>query len=566
MMRLHFLRVALPATLLIACTPRVRTGAGPDNAFDVVIANGRIVDGTGNPWFYGDVGIRGDRIVRIAPAGALARSAAAQRVDARGLVVAPGFIDIQGQSGRALLRGDGRLIGKVTQGVTTEILGEGTTPAPMNDNMLKAMEIDDTATAELALYNGFRGAHGFGNWLDAMGRHGNSVNVGSYLGAATVRVYATGQRQGAATEAEIDTMRAVVRRAMEDGAFGVASALIYPPGAYATTHELIEIARAMSPYYGDYITHMRSEDDSLFEAMDEAFRIGREAGTTVTIYHLKAAERANWGKAAHMVAKIDSARAAGLDVAATMYTYAASGNGLSACFPDWVSEGGKLLDNLRDPATRARVVAEMVATRTCDPVRSEHAVIGFRVDSLKKYEGWRIAQIMKEWNRTAPETVIELTLAERGRLGKINFSMNEDNVSMQLKQPWVVIGSDAGGFNPDSARGLTHPRAYGAFTRFLRKYVREDSVVTLEDAVRRMTSATASRLHLRDRGLLREGMYADVVVFDPKTVADLATFEKPHQLSVGVQHVFVNGVAVVRDGRHTEARPGRVVYGPGRRS
>ena len=560
------LRAAVASVLLAAACAPARTGPVPAGSFDLVIENGRIVDGTGNPWFHGDVGIRGDRITAVVPAGALRTASASQRLDARGLVVAPGFIDIQGQSGRALLRGDGRLVGKVTQGVTTEILGEGTTPAPVNDNMLRLMDIDDTATAELALYNGFRGPHGFAAWLDAIGRHGSSVNVGSYLGAATARVYAAGQRQGAATDAEIDTMRAVVRRAMEDGAFGFASALIYPPGSYATTRELVEMAKAMSPSHGDYITHMRSEDDSLFEAMDEAFQIGREGDVTVTIYHLKAAERANWSKASRMVAKIDSARAAGLDVAATMYTYAASGNGLSACFPDWVAEGGKLLDNLRDPTTRARVVAEMTATRSCDPVRSEHAVIGFRVDSLRKYEGWRIAQIMNEWHMTAPETVIALTLAEHGRLSKINFSMNEDNVSMQLRRPWVVIGSDAGGFDPDSARSLTHPRAYGAFTRFLRKYVREDSVVTLEEAIRRMTSATAARLHLRDRGLLREGMFADVVVFDPSTVADLATFEKPHQLSVGMKYVLVNGAVVVRDGRHTGAKPGRVVYGPGRKS
>jgi dihydroorotase/N-acyl-D-amino-acid deacylase len=557
-------RATFACTLLVlACTP-ARTAPTRVGSYDVIIENRRIVDGTGNPWFYGDVGIRGDRIVSVTPAGALKSATAPQRINAGGLVVAPGFIDIQGQSGRALLRGDGRLVGKVTQGVTTEILGEGTTPAPVNDNILRLMDIDDTATAELALYNGFRGTHGFGAWLDAIGRHGNSVNVGSYLGAATARVYASGQRQGPATDAEVDTMRAVVRHAMEDGAFGFASALIYPPGSYATTRELVEMAKAMAPYHGDYITHMRSEDDSLFEAMDEAFQIGREGGVTVTIYHLKAAERSNWGKAPRMVAKIDSARAAGLDVAATMYTYAASGNGLNACFPDWASEGGKLLDNLRDATTRARVVAEMTATHSCDPVRSEHAVIGFRVDSLKKYEGWRIAQIMDAWRMTAPETVIALTLAERGRLSKINFSMNEDNVSMQLKQPWVVIGSDAGGFDPDSARSLTHPRAYGAFTRFLRKYVREDSVVRLEEAVRRMTSATAARLHLRDRGMVREGMYADIVVFDPNTVADVATFEKPHQLSVGMKYVFVNGVAVVRDGAHTGAKPGRIVYGPGR--
>ena len=265
-----------------------------------------------------------------------------------------------------------------------------------------------------------------------------------------------------------------------------------------------------------------------------------------------------------MVRKIDSARASGLDVAATMYPYAASGNGLSSCFPDWIAEGGKLLPNLRDPATRARLVADMKKSGSCDPSQSSHAVIGFMKPELKKYEGWRIDAIMRDMSLDAPNTVIELVLAENDHLGKINFSMTEENVAMQLKCPWVVIGSDAGGQDPDSATGLTHPRAYGTFARVLGKYVRTDSTLTLEDAVRKMTSATAARLKLRDRGLLREGMFADVVVFDPATIIDVATFDKPHQLSVGVKHVFVNGVAVVSDARHTGATPGRVVYGPGR--
>jgi dihydroorotase/N-acyl-D-amino-acid deacylase len=548
-----------------ACAGRVAPSTIAPGSYDVVIEHGKIVDGTGNVWFYGDLAVSDDRIARIAPIGALKSASAKRRIDAKGLVVAPGFIDIQSHSWDALLWRDGRVIGKVAQGVTTEILGEATTPAPINANMLALLELPDTLPQLIALHKTFAGEHGFGAWLDAMGRHGNSVNVGSYLGAATVRAYAKGQAQGAATPAELDTMRAVVRHAMEDGAFGLSSALIYPPGSYASTLELIESAKAMSPYHGSYITHMRSEDDQLFEAMDEAFRIAREGNVTLDIYHLKASGGPkNWAKAAGMVAKIDSARASGLDVAATMYPYAASGNGLSSCFPDWVAENGKLLPNLRDPAIRARVVAEMTASGSCDPVRSVAiAIMGYKKPELNKYEGWRLDQVMKDMNKSAPEAVIELTLAEEGQLGKINFSMTEENVAMQLKRPWVVIGSDAGGQNPDSAQGLTHPRAYGTFPRVLGKYSRTDGLFPLEEAVRKMTGATAARLKLRDRGLLREGMYADVVVFDPATIIDKATFDKPHQLSVGVKYVLVNGVPVLSEGQHTGAKPGRVVRGPG---
>jgi dihydroorotase/N-acyl-D-amino-acid deacylase len=554
---------ALGVTLLAACARPTSSGPTPVNRYDVVIANGKVVDGTGNAWFYGDVGVTGDRITFVGPAGSLAQADAGKRVDAKGKVVAPGFIDIQSHSWDALLWRDGRVVGKVTQGVTTEILGESTTPAPINDEVAKLLDVPDTLKQVLELHKQFVGPKGFGGWLDAMGRHPNSVNVGSYLGASTVRAYAMGQRTGAPNRGELDAMRRVVRNAMIDGAFGISSALIYPPGSYATTQELIEMAKAMSPYHGAYITHMRSEDDQLFEAMDEAFRIGREGNVSVDIYHLKAAGRSNWSKAPEMVKKIDSARASGLDVAATMYPYAASGNGLDSCFPDWVAENGKLMDNLRDPATRQRLVEDMKKSGTCDPSQSSHAINGFRKPELMKYEGWRIDAIMKDMNKPSYDVVIDLVLAENNGLGKINFSMNEDNVAMQLRKPWVVIGSDAGGQNPDSATSLVHPRSYGTFARVIAKYVRTDSVLTLEDAVRKMTGATAARLKLRDRGLLREGMYADIVVFDEKRMQDVATFEKPHQLSVGVEQVFVNGVAVVENGKHTGATPGRVVRGPG---
>jgi dihydroorotase/N-acyl-D-amino-acid deacylase len=559
-----------PALLLLlgaaGCAPSTQTQSALQRGrYDVVIAGGKVVDGTGNAWFHGDVGVRGDRIAWVGPAGSLAQATASRRIDARGKVVSPGFIDIQSHSWDALLWRDGRVIGKVTQGVTTEILGESTTPAPMNDELFKLFDLPDTLPKVIALHQTFRGPHGFGAWLSAMGSHANSVNVGSYLGATSVRTYAMGQRAGDPTPAELDTMRAVVCNAMADGAFGISSALIYPPGSYATTRELIEMAKAMSPYFGSYITHMRSEDDRLFEAMDEAFRIGREGGVSVDIYHLKAAGRSNWPKAAEMVQRIRAARASGLDVAATMYPYAASGNGLDSCFPDWVAEGGKLMANLRDPRTRARLVAEMTKSGACDPAYSSHAVNGFRRPELKKYEGWLIADIMKDMGKSAADVVIDLVLAENNGLGKINFSMSEENVAMQLRQPWVVIGSDAGGQNPDSAQGLVHPRSYGTFARMIGKYVRTDSVLTLEDAVRKMTGATAARLKLRDRGLLREGMFADIVVFDEKAIADIATFEKPHQLSRGVDQVLVNGIAVVADGKHTGATPGRALRGPGYR-
>ncbi|CAN5581972.1 amidohydrolase family protein [soil metagenome] len=572
MMKGWFGCLALAA--LAACasaTPAPQAGvprAMGAEGYDLVILGGRVVDGTGAAWFHGDLGIRGDRIARIVPSGMLREAPARERIDARNLVVAPGFIDIQGHSRESFLSGDGRVVSKVTQGITTEILGEGWTNAPANERTLAGSgDITDPEVQRLA--RSFIGPRGFDRWLRAMEERGVSPNVGSFVGGATVRAYAKGQAIGPPSPAELDTMRAVIRRAMEDGAFGLATALIYPPGNFATTEELIEIARAMAPYGGVYITHMRSEADQLLEATDEAIRIGREGGVPVEIYHLKAAGRRNWEKTEPLLQRIEQARAAGLDVQANMYPYVAGGTGLNACLPPWADEEGRLLENLRDPQMRARIRAEVLDQQTewenlCGLTTPDGVlVLGLRKPENAQWVGKRLSEIAAERNQEWVDAVMDLLLSEEQRIGTIYFMMSEENVKRKLQQPWMKFGTDAGGIDPDSARGLAHPRAYGTFPRILGKYVREEGVMPLEEAVRKMSSAVATRLSIPDRGVLREGMYADVVVFDPATIADRATFEQPHQLSVGMRHVLVNGVPVVRDGQHTGAKPGRVVRGPG---
>ncbi|GIW51154.1 MAG: aminoacylase [Gemmatimonadales bacterium] len=562
--------IVLAACWLAACAPRRPEAPAPLEApFDVVITGGRIVDGTGSAWFYGDLAIKGDRIARITPKGMLRDAPARERIDASGLVVAPGFIDIQSHSRGAFLFGDGRVVSKVTQGITTEIMGEGSTNAPLNPAM--AGDLSRLPPERRRVVESFMGPHGFSAWLEAMERNGVSPNIGSFVGASTIRQYVKGMAMGPASPAELDTMTALVRRAMEDGAFGLASALIYPPGNFASTEELVELARAMAPYGGVYITHMRSEADRLLEAIDEAIEIGRRGGVPVEIYHLKAAGRRNWHKAVQAIAKIDSARAAGIDVQANMYPYVAGSTGLSACLPPWASADGKLLDNLRDPEMRERIRAEVLQQTTdwenlCTLATPEGVLIlGLERPENRQYVGKRLSEIAEAQGKDWLDAVMDLILSEQGGIGTVYFMMSEENVKLQLRQPWIKFGTDAGGVDPDSSRDLTHPRAYGTFTRILGKYVREEKVLGLEDAIRKMTSAVATRLSIPDRGLLRPGFYADIVVFDPETVADRATFEQPHQLSVGVRHVFVNGVAVVKDGKHTGAKPGRVIRGPGYR-
>ena len=540
--------------------------------YDLVISNGKIVDGTGNPWFYGDVGVVGDHIVRVTRAGLLRDVAAKRRIDATGLVVAPGVIDIQAQSYDELLFGDSRVVSMITQGVTTMILGEGDTPAPTNDKLLAAAAAEAMDTTHIHLMRSFEGEHGFDTWLRAMAAHHDAVNVGSFLGAGTVRAYAKGMAEGPATAAEVDTMRRVVRDAMRDGAMGLGSALIYPPGSYASTAELIDEAKAMAPYGGLYITHMRSEGDRLIEALQEAMRIGREGGVPVEIYHLKAAGVSNWPKAKQVIAMIDSARAAGQDIATDQYPYTAGQNNLSSCIPPWAHADGKLLDRLRDPATRARIKAAMQDPHAdfeslclaATPAGVE--VVGFPDDSLKKYEGKRLTEIASGWSKDWPDALMDLTLLEQNRLGQVIFIASDSNVALQVQQPWMKFGTDAEAFDPDSATIATHPRAYGTYPRILGRFVRERHILTLEDAVRKMTGAVAERLQIHDRGELQQGMCADIMVFDPNAIIDRATYEQPHQLSVGVRYVFVNGVPVVDGGRVTGAKPGMVVRGPGYRA
>jgi N-acyl-D-amino-acid deacylase len=531
------------------------------NQYDVVIVNGRIVDGTGNGWFYGDLGIKDQRIVEVGPRGTLSTATATETIDAAGHVVAPGFIDIQSHSRYDLLYGDSRVISKVTQGVTTEIMGEGSSSAPINPNR-KAGEDEE-------FFEAFSGEKGFDAWLRAMDNRGTSVNHGSFLGASTVRTYAMGSSMGVAPPVAVDTMKAVVQRAMEDGAFGIASALIYPPGNFADTDELIEIASAMKPYGGVYITHMRSEADQFLEAIDEAIEIGVGADVPLEIYHLKAGGQRNWHKASQAIAKIDEARALGVDVQANMYPYTAGGTGLTACFPPWASADGKLFDNLADQEVRGRIRDE-IQNQTeewenmCMLATPQGVLLlGLERSENQKYAGRYLDDIAAEYGKDWMDTAMDLVLSEEQRIGTIYFMMSEDNVRLQIQQPWIKFGTDAGGVNPAVVENLVHPRAYGTYPRILGKYVRDEGVISLEEAVRKMSSAVATRLSITDRGLLAEGFYADVVIFDPATVIDRATYEEPHQLSVGIRDVLVNGVAVVRDGSHTGEKPGMIVRGPG---
>ena len=538
-------------------------GPGGDAPWDLLLVNGRLVDGTGNAWRYADVAVSGDRVAAVLPPGTADRARAREVLDVSGHVVAPGFIDLNGQGDTGLLR-DGRALNKLYMGVTTEIMGESNTPAPLNDNVTGGAPARDE-TEERRRREWTR----FGAWLEEMEAGGVSVNVASFLGGTTVRRYAMGLREGTPSPAELDTMLAVTARAMEDGALGVATALIYPPGAYAGTEELVHVAGEVARHGGVYISHIRSESAGLLDALDEAVEIGRRGRVPVEVYHLKAAGVDNWDLQAEAIALIDRARAGGVDIQAAMYPYTAASTSLQACLPPWASADGRLEDNLRDPAARVRIIREMSAPpegweNWCALSTPEGAMMVGLSRRNRDLTGKTLAELAEDRGVPWAEAVLDL-LIDEGNVGMVYFAMAEENVQELLGQPWMKFGSDSGIQDPENATGMTHPRGYGTYPRILGRYVREEGVLPLEEAVRKMTSAVADRVGLQRRGLLREGWFADVVVFNPAGISELATFTEPHQLSRGVTHLLVNGELVVRDGEFTGASPGRFLRGPGAR-
>lgn len=533
-------------------------------SFDVLIKGGTVYDGAGGEPRHLDVAVRGDRIVEI---GTLRKARANTVVDATGLAVAPGFINMLSHSETSLIV-DGRSMSELKQGVTTQIFGEGSM-GPLTLEM-KARRIAqqgdikyDITWTTLAEY------------LAYLEKRGISQNVASFIGAPTLREYVIGLQDKAATPEQLDKMRELVRQEMEAGALGITTALIYPPATFAKTEELIELSKVAAKYKGKYIAHIRSEADQLAEAVEETIRISREAGLPAEIYHLKASGRENWSKLDRVLAMIEEARRNGLQITADMYTYTAGATGLNSCMPPWVYDGGSdaAYRRLEDPETREKIAAAMRAPSNNwenlymlagSPDRI--LLVGFKSEALKPLTGKTLADVARMRGKDPVETIMDLVLEDRSRIGTVYFMMDEENVKKQIRQPWVSFGSDAASMAPEGVflKSSTHPRAYGNFARLLGKYVREEKVIPLTEAVRRLSGLPATNLGLDHRGFLEPGMFADVVVFDPDTITDVATYEKPQQYSVGVKHVFVNGVQVLRDGEHTGAKPGRALWGPGK--
>ena len=551
--------------LLMIAFPVLAMAQIQNQEFDVVVKNGTVYDGTGRAPRRADIGIKGDRIVAI---GNLRRAQARVTVDASGLAVAPGFINMLSWSTDSLIA-DGRSQGEVRQGVTTQIMGEGWSMGPLNDRLKKQVVAEqddikyDVEWTTLAEY------------LKYLEKRGVSQNVASFIGATTVRQYVLGDNDVQPTPAQLEEMRELVRQAMEEGALGVGSSLIYAPAFYARTEELIELCKVAAKYDGKYISHLRSEGNQWVEAVEELIRISREARIPAEIYHIKAAGRQNWDKVDRVLAMINSARRRGLKISANMYMYPAGSTGLTASLPPWTMDGGyeALFKRLQDKATRQKIADEVrtpsdkwenlyLAAGSPDRV----LLVGFKAEKLKPLTGKTLAEVAQMRGKDPIETIMDLIVEDQSRVGTVYFIMSEENLKKELRQPWVSLGSDGASMAPEGVfiKSSTHPRAYGNFARLLGKYVREERVISLTEAVRRLTGLPATNLGLDGRGFLRTGMFADVVVFDPATIADRATFENPHQYAVGVKHVFVNGVHVLKDGEHTGAKPGRALWGPGK--
>ena len=533
--------------------------------FDIIIKDGTVYDGSGVEPKQADVAIRGDRIVGI---GDFKAAKAKAVIDAQGLAVAPGFINMLSWSTVSLIH-DGRSQSEIRQGVTTEIMGEGESMGPVNGRVREHMirqQIDikyDIKWNTLAEY------------LQYLQKRGVSCNVASFIGATTIREYVIGFEDKQPTPEQLDQMRELVRKEMEAGALGIGTSLIYPPAFYAKTEELIELCKVAAKYQGKYISHMRSEGSRLLEALDELIRISREAKIPAEVYHIKVSGQQNWPKIDDLLSRIEAAQKEGLKITADMYAYTAGGTGLDASLPPWTEDGGypALFKRLRDPATRQKIKAEVQKPAGgwenlyFDAGGPEHILLAeFRSDKLKPLTGKSLAEVAGMRGKDPIDTAMDLIAEDESRVGTLYFIMSEDNVKKELAKPWISFGSDEASQAPEGLflKSNPHPRAYGNFARVLGKYSRDEKVIPMREAVRRLSGLPATNLGLDHRGFLKEGMFADVVVFDPATIADRATYEKPHQYAVGMKHVFVNGVQVLKDGEHTGAKPGRALWGPGK--
>ena len=541
--------------LVSACAPP------PDH--DLILRNGTIIDGIGTPSFVGDLAINDDRITAV---GDLGDSRGVTELDVSGLVVAPGFINMLSWAGEALLE-DGRSQGDIRQGVTLEVFGEGVSGGPLTDQM-KTLEVTSQGDIKFDVE-----WTTLGDYLEHLAGKGVSPNIASFVGATTLRVHEVGYEDRPPTADELDRMRDLVRQAMEEGAIGIGSSLIYSPGFYAQTDELIELTKVAAEYGGLYISHMRSEGNALLESVDELLRIARESGIRAEIYHLKAAGQSNWDKLGDVIERVEAARSEGLEITANMYTYTAGSTGLDAGMPPWVQEGGynAWAERLQDPVIRDRVRLEMTTpTNEWENLllaagAEGTLLVGFKNASLRGYIGQTLAEVAAARGTSMSDTAMDLVVEDGSRVQVVYFLMSEENVARQIALPWVSYCSDAGSYASEGIflNSSTHPRAYGNFARLLGRYVRDERIISLEEAIRKLTSLPAGNLRIRDRGQLTAGYFADVVVFDPAQIQDHATYEDPHQYATGMVHVWVNGTQVLRDGEHTGATPGRVVRGPG---